>query len=79
MGHLVKGDGADTISQSWNVPGSLNLGCFTNGLFSERFRVVFFVFVFLPKTLKVVSIVRLVNILPGALQKSQVRWFVLAC
>lgn len=29
MGHLVKGDGADTISQSWNVPGSLNLGCST--------------------------------------------------
>lgn len=27
-GHLVEGDGADTISQSWNVPGSLNLGCF---------------------------------------------------
>lgn len=72
MGHLVKGHGVDTISQSWNVPGSLNLGCFTfsslpdeNGLFSERLSLFF-----LPKTRKVVSIVRVVNILPEALQKS---------
>lgn len=72
MGHLVKGDGADTISQSWNVPGSLNLGCFTFSRLPDKtgclVRDVFCFF--LPKTHKVVSIARLGNILLKALQKS---------
>lgn len=48
-GPWVKGDGADTSSQSWNVPGSYNLGGFTlqgctwwNRLFSERMFSSFF-------------------------------------
>lgn len=54
MGHLVKGDGADTISQSWNVPGSLNLGGFTFPGLPDKtgclVRESFFFFLSLPKT-----------------------------
>lgn len=75
--HLVKGDGADNTSQSWNVPGSLNLGCFQFSRLPDKVVtdsvLLFFVS---PKTFNVVSTVRLVNILPKALQKSRVRWFV---
>lgn len=51
MGHLVQGDGADTISQSWNVPGSLNLSHLTFSRLPDKvccnLRGFLFYFVFL--------------------------------
>lgn len=51
MGHVVKGDGADTISQSRNAPGSLNLGRFTysrlpdkTGCWLRNAEILFFIF-----------------------------------
>ena len=64
VGHLVKGDGADTTSHTRNVPGSFNLDVSEKCSF---YFSLFFLFFFQPKTCKVFSIVILVNILPAAL------------